>query len=173
MREMWVMEELQNLIPIRYLIVAAVVLAVLFVITLLFRALAGRGGGAESSRLGVTEILDIDKNRRLILLRRDNVEHLVLVGGGQDLVVEAEISPGLRRRENAPATPRVVPGDRLEQERDYAPAMARPQEATRPVPLRATRPAVFGDSEPPMQPPSERAEPRLEPLRSDDKVSEA
>jgi hypothetical protein len=173
MREMWAMEELQNLIPIQYLIVAAVVLAVLFVITLLFRALAGRSGGAESSRLGVSEILDIDKNRRLILLRRDNVEHLVLVGGGQDLVVEAEISPGLRRREDAPAMPRVVPDDRLEQERDYAPAMARPQEATRPVPLRATRPAVFGESQPPMQPPSERPEPRLEALGAEEKSREA
>jgi hypothetical protein len=147
---------------------------VLFVITILFRALAGRSGGAESSRLGVVESLDIDKNRRLILLRRDNVEHLVLVGGGgQDLVVEAAISPGLRRREDAPAMPRVVPSDRLEQERDYAPAMARPQEATRPVPLRATRPAVFGDNEPPMPPPSERPEPRREALGAEEKSREA
>jgi len=167
------MEQLQNLIPIQYLIVAAVVLAVLFVVTLVFRALAGRSGGAESSRLGVSETLDIDKNRRLVLVRRDNVEHLVLIGGGQDVVVEAEIRPGVRRREEIPATPRVVPGDRLEPERDYAPAAARSQEATRPVPLRATRPAVFGDNQPPMQPPSERPEPRLESLGAEEKTREA
>ena len=37
------MEQLQDLIPIQYLIVAAVVLAVLLVITLLFRAIAPEG----------------------------------------------------------------------------------------------------------------------------------
>lgn len=167
------MKQLQDLIPIQYLIVAAVVLAVLFVITLIFRAIAGRSGGAESSRLGVSETLDIDKHRRLILVRRDNVEHLVLIGGGQDIVVEAEISPGSRRREDAPAMPRVVAGDRLEQERDYTAAIARPQEATRPVPLRATRPAVFGDHQAPAQDPTERPEPRLEALGAEEKTREA
>lgn len=167
------MQQLQDLIPIQYLIVAAVVLAVLFVITLAFRALAGRGNGAESSRLGVSETLDIDKNRRLVLVRRDEVEHLVLIGGGHDLVVEAEIRPGMRRREEVPAAPRVMPGDRLERERDHAPAVVRPQEATRPVPLRATRPAVFGDHQATAQDPSERPEPRLEALGGEEKTREA
>jgi hypothetical protein len=166
------MERLQGLIPIEYLIIAAVVLSLLFVITLAFRTLAGRGGGPESSRLGVSEFLEVDKNRRLVLLRRDDVEHLVLIGGGQDVVVEAAIRPGAQLDE-APAAPRVMPGDRLEAEHEPAPAAARrPQSVTRPVPLRPTRPAMFGDGAP-AQGPAERPEPRLDALTPEDKSREA
>jgi hypothetical protein len=164
------MEQLQQWIPIEYLIVAAVVLSLLFVLTLAFRALAGRSGGRESSRLAVCEFLEVDKNRRLVLVRRDDVEHLVLIGGGQDVVVEASIRPGVQRRGEAPAATRVMPGDDLEDEHELA--ARRPQSVARPVPLRPTRPAVFGDASPPQQP-AERPEPRLDPLPSEDKSREA
>ena len=165
------MEQLQRLIPIEYLIVAAVVLSLLFVLTLAFRALAGRGGGQESSRLAVSEFLEVDKNRRLVLVRRDDVEHLVLIGGGQDVVVESAIRPGVQRRGEAPAAARVMPGDDLEAEHEPA-AARRPQNAPRPVPLRPTRPAVFGDAAP-AQDPAERPEPRFDALASEDKSREA
>ena len=165
------LQQLQDLIPIEYLIVAAVVLAALFVITLLFRVFAGRSGGLDSSRLAVSETLEIDRSRRLVLVRRDDVEHLVLLGGGQDVVVEAAIRPGMHRREEVPATPRVIPGDRLEPEPE--PAIVRqPQAVTRPVPLKAARPAVLGDQAPAPEP-AERPEPRFEALNPDDKSREA
>lgn len=162
------LQDLRDLIPIEYLFVAAVVLAVLFVITLAFRMLAGRGSGQESSRLGVSESLEIDRQRRLILLRRDDVEHLVLIGGAQDLVVESVIRPGVQRRNEAPAAPRVVPADRLEDE----PTVSRSQPASRPVALRAARPPVIGDQMRDGEP-AQRAEPRLEPLKSDEQSREA
>lgn len=168
------MEQLQEWIPIEYLIVAAIVLAVLFVVTLAFRALAGRSSGAESSRLGVSEYLDLDKQRRLVLIRRDDVEHLVLLGGDQDVVVESAIRPGVQRRDDMPATPRIVPGDRLESGREHS--AVRPRQVTRPVPFRAARPAAFGDAAaaPAPEPnPADRAEPRLEPLKAEDKSREA
>lgn len=166
------MEQLQKWIPIEYLIVAAIVLGVLFVVTLAFRALAGRTSGGESSRLGVSEFLDLDKQRRLVLIRRDDVEHLVLLGGDQDVVVESAIRPGVQRRDDMPAAPRIVPGDRLEPGREHA--GSRPRPVTRPVPFRAARPAVFGNAPPPTAPaPSDRAEPRLEPLKPEDKSHEA
>jgi hypothetical protein len=165
------MEQFQEWIPIEYLIVAAVVLSLLFVLTLAFRALAGRGSGQESSRLAVSEYLEVDKNRRLILVRRDDVEHLVLIGGGQDVVVESAIRPGVQRRGEAPAAARVMPGDDLEPEQEPA-AARRPQSVTRPVPLRPARPAVFGDAGP-AQEPAERPEPRFDALASEDKSREA
>jgi hypothetical protein len=165
------MEQLQEWIPIEYLIVAAIVLSLLFVLTLAFRALAGRGGGQESSRLAVSEFLEVDKNRRLVLVRRDDVEHLVLIGGGQDVVVEAAIRPGLQRRGEVPAATRVMPGDDLEAEDEPA-AARRPQNVTRPVPLRPTRPAVFGDATP-VHENAERPEPRFDALSSEDKSREA
>jgi hypothetical protein len=165
------MQQLQQWIPIEYLIVAAVVLSLLFVLTLAFRALAGRSGAPESSRLAVTELLEVDKNRRLVLVRRDDVEHLVLIGGGQDVVVEASIRPGVHRRGEAPAATRVMPGDDLEAEHEPA-VVSRPQSVARPVPLRPTRPAVFGDAGP-AHDPAERPEPRLDALTSEDKSREA
>nr|WP_280863889.1 flagellar biosynthetic protein FliO [Falsiroseomonas frigidaquae] len=38
-------------------------------------------------RLALVEALPLDRNRRLLLLRCDGREMLVLVGGGQDLVL--------------------------------------------------------------------------------------
>jgi len=51
-------------------------------------------------RLGVVESIALDNRRRLVLIRRDKVEHLVLLGGAGDLVIETGIetapAPDLR-----------------------------------------------------------------------------
>jgi flagellar protein FliO/FliZ len=44
---------------------------------------------AGKKRLSVLEVLPIDGKRRLVLLRRDAVEHLVLLGIGGDLLIES------------------------------------------------------------------------------------
>jgi flagellar protein FliO/FliZ len=46
------------------------------------------GGGTGSRRLALVEILSLDTKRRLVLVRRDDCEHLLLLGGESDLVVE-------------------------------------------------------------------------------------
>lgn len=43
-------------------------------------------------RLAVVETMVVDSRRRLVLVRRDETEHLLLVGGTHDLVVEAGIA---------------------------------------------------------------------------------
>lgn len=48
-------------------------------------------GRARQPRLGIVDVYDLDRQRQLILLRRDNVEHLLLVGGPNDVVVETNI----------------------------------------------------------------------------------
>lgn len=45
----------------------------------------------RNRRISVTESVMVDAKRHLLLIRRDDVEHLVLTGGPQDLVVEAGI----------------------------------------------------------------------------------
>lgn len=45
----------------------------------------------RNRRISVTESVMVDSKRQLLLVRRDDVEHLVLTGGPQDLVVEAGI----------------------------------------------------------------------------------
>src|SRR5579862_5006944 len=56
---------------------------------------AGRLGGASARgrqpRLAVIDYASVDARRRLILVRRDNVEHLVMIGGPTDVVVEPNI----------------------------------------------------------------------------------
>jgi hypothetical protein len=44
-------------------------------------------------RLSVTEQASIDGRRKLVLVRRDDVEHLLMIGGPVDIVVEEKISP--------------------------------------------------------------------------------
>jgi flagellar protein FliO/FliZ len=59
-------------------------------------------GARQRRRLSVVESLSIDGRRRLLLVRRDQAEHLLLVGGATDLVVE---SPVLAAALAAPAGP--------------------------------------------------------------------
>jgi len=43
------------------------------------------------ARVAVIESLPVDGKRSVILVRRDNIEHLVMVGGRNDLVIEPNI----------------------------------------------------------------------------------
>jgi flagellar protein FliO/FliZ len=68
-------------------------------------------GGTVTSRerrIGLSEVTQIDGNRKLLLIYRDGVEHLVMTGGPIDLVIEQNIgqSSALPKRnpyENRPA----------------------------------------------------------------------
>ncbi len=42
-------------------------------------------------RLGVVEQASVDSRRRLVLIRRDGVEHLIMTGGPVDMVIETGI----------------------------------------------------------------------------------
>jgi hypothetical protein len=46
---------------------------------------------SKPRRLGLIESTAIDGRRRLLLIRRDNVEHLIMTGGPVDVVVETGI----------------------------------------------------------------------------------
>jgi len=61
--------------------------------------------GPRSRRLGVVEALTLDPKRRLVLVRRDNVEHLLLLGPDGDLVVDQD-----RRRSTRPGAGRAPSG---------------------------------------------------------------
>jgi flagellar protein FliO/FliZ len=49
-------------------------------------------GPKPDPRLGVTEQANVDGRRRLLLIRRDEVEHLIMTGGPVDVVIESNIS---------------------------------------------------------------------------------
>ncbi|NVK35510.1 MAG: flagellar biosynthetic protein FliO [Rhodobacteraceae bacterium] len=49
------------------------------------------GSRSRHPRIGVMDAANIDGRRRLLLVRRDNIEHLILIGGPTDIVVEQNI----------------------------------------------------------------------------------
>jgi hypothetical protein len=55
-------------------------------------------------RLGVVETASVDQRRKLVLIRRDDVEHLIITGGPVNMVVETGINEtGIKGR------PHLVP----------------------------------------------------------------
>lgn len=80
---------------LRFLAALAAVLALLLAGAWCLRrfgpgtGLVPRGG----RRLAVVESLSLDPRRRLLLVRRDGVEHLLLLGPGGECVVERGIVP--------------------------------------------------------------------------------
>ncbi|MDX6807492.1 flagellar biosynthetic protein FliO, partial [Terrihabitans sp. PJ23] len=84
-------------VAVRFLIAFGIVLGLIALTAWAVRRLAGRRlpvanqGRARQPRLGVLDAFAIDARRRLVLIRRDNVEHLIMIGGPNDLVVESNI----------------------------------------------------------------------------------
>ena len=56
----------------------------------------GRGGAGflrgRDRRLGIVETAPVDARRKLILIRRDDVEHLIMTGGPVDMLIETGIA---------------------------------------------------------------------------------
>jgi flagellar protein FliO/FliZ len=70
------------------------VLALIGVAAVLARRLGfgqGARGGSGTRRLGIVEVLPLDGRRRLVLLRRDETEHLVILSATGEQVIEAGI----------------------------------------------------------------------------------
>ena len=71
----------------------------------------GRIGRGRVPRLAVIDAMAVDGRRRLVLVRRDNVEHLILIGGPTDVVVEQGVQrPRQRPAARPPATPATGDG---------------------------------------------------------------
>ena len=122
----------------RFIVAFIVVLALIGVCAWLVRrfgsgALKATGGRGRQPRLAVVDAATVDTRRRLLLVRRDNVEHLIMIGGPTDVVIEANIV-------------RAAPPQ-------HEPVPLRPA----PLPDSAARPAAIDDSAMwPLQPDAER-----------------
>jgi len=67
-------------------------------------------GRVRGRRLSVVEQLQIDPRRQLVIIRRDDTEHVLLIGGAQDVVVESGIPVDhTRRQPAAPVAERPAP----------------------------------------------------------------
>jgi flagellar protein FliO/FliZ len=59
-------------------------------------------------RLEVMEQASVDSRRKLVLIRRDDVEHLIMTGGPVDVVIETGIASPRREAMEAEARPERV-----------------------------------------------------------------
>jgi flagellar protein FliO/FliZ len=105
------------------IVLAAIVLVVLFAVaawvyrTIFAHRLRTPGAArGRAPRLGVVDVFTLDAQRQLVIVRRDNVEHLLMIGGPNDLVVEPQIvrgalanGAGREAAKAAPAEPVVEP----------------------------------------------------------------
>lgn len=86
-------------IYVRFLLALILVLALIAALTWAARRF-GFGGHlvpntGKSPRLSVVEVKTVDPRRKLVLVRRDDREHLILLGASQDLLLESGIEAPL------------------------------------------------------------------------------
>ncbi|MET3595837.1 hypothetical protein ABID26_005249 [Mesorhizobium shonense] len=132
------------------LILLVVVLLVIKVVRNLTFGTFVAGGRNRKTRLAVMDATAVDSHRRLVLVRRDDIEHLILIGGPTDVVVERDI------RLAAPRRPALT-GDSGQQQA-AAPRPRAPQPA--PAPRQPPAPAPAPITEPPARPRSTAAAPK-------------
>ena len=107
----------------RFFIAFLVVLALIGLTAWLVRRFGssrlGSAARGRQPRLAVIDAASVDGRRRLVLIRRDNTEHLLMIGGPTDVVVETNIvraaaAPGVREPNRmsmtAETTARLTPG---------------------------------------------------------------
>jgi len=99
---------------LRFLVAFVVVLGLIGLTAWLVRRFGserlGTGGArGRQPRLAVIDAATVDGRRRLILIRRDNVEHLLMIGGPSDVVIEPNIVRSAMPRDSAPPRPSAAP----------------------------------------------------------------
>ena len=181
-------------LAVRFFFAFVIVLALIGGTAFLVRRFGGERLGTSSSRgrqprLAVIDAAAVDGRRRLILIRRDNVEHLLMIGGPSDVVVEANIVRAAApardagaQRQPADALPRPIPmgeGNMWPLQPEPAPAQRPPRQpaAEEPMPWHNEPEAPPMPPPPPRRPEARteprvemRPEPRVEPIRPEPRV---
>jgi hypothetical protein len=85
----------ENGSAINLLIITLAIFLLVIIIGWIFRKLSGSAAKkamrSRVPRLSITDTTKIDEKRWLVMVRRDNIEHLILIGGSNDVVVETNI----------------------------------------------------------------------------------
>jgi flagellar protein FliO/FliZ len=148
-------------------VVAFVIVLVLIGVTFWFiRRFGNRRGNTSAARgrqprLGVIDVAEFE-GRRLVLIRRDNVEHLILLGGSGDLVVEQNIVRGAPVGRELPVPRAPAPSVSEAMARNAEASASRGSELNPQWPEPGTRPELGTRPEPSPRPePGKRAEPPI------------
>jgi hypothetical protein len=150
-------------LAVKFFVAFAVVLALIGLTAWLVRRFGANRLGSSRGRqprLAVIDAAAVDGRRRLVLIRRDNIEHLLMIGGPTDLVVE----PNIVRAVGAREVTREQPGRMTPEIAPRAAAAADSgwplQPANEPAPMTAARPYRSNSGDEPWVPPEPGARPR-------------
>jgi hypothetical protein len=93
---------------VTFILAFVAVLALIGLAAWLVRRFAGNRLGANTNRgrmprLAVIDAAAVDGRRRLVLVRRDTIEHLLMIGGPTDIVVEPNIVRATPARDQMPS----------------------------------------------------------------------
>jgi len=99
-------------LPVRFFIAFLIVLGLIGLTAWIVRRFGGERLGAATGRgrqprLAVIDAAAVDGRRRLVLIRRDNVEHLLMIGGPTDVVIEPNIVRAAAATRETPAPSRT------------------------------------------------------------------
>jgi flagellar protein FliO/FliZ len=105
-------ESLEMPLYVRFIFAFLIVLGLIGVFVWIVRRFGGERLGATTARgrqprLAVIDAAAVDGRRRLILIRRDNVEHLLMIGGPTDVVIEPNIVRAAAASRESPAPSRA------------------------------------------------------------------
>lgn len=82
-------------VAVKLVMLTIVLVAMLMLVFWVFRKFVGspaiKAARGRQPRLAVTDAANLDDKRRLVLVRRDDVEHLVMIGGATDILIESNI----------------------------------------------------------------------------------
>lgn len=157
-----------------FIIIFAIILGVVVLIARLIRNL---GGGSvvhsprtRQPRLSVVDAAAVDSRRKLVLIRRDDVEHLLLIGGPTDIVVEQNIVV-----EHRSEPPRIEP-EHLDIFRQHEAGLAEPRQEPPALPPEPAKTEFRDDtiqlSSAIERPPYRAPEPAPEPVKAAGLVKE-
>ena len=148
----------------RFFIAFLVVLALIGVTAWLVRRFGanrlGNTARGRQPRLAVIDAATVDGRRRLVLIRRDNIEHLLMIGGPTDVVVEPNIVRAVAAREVAREPARAGPPAETAVRASPAVENGWPLQPAEPAPAHTSRPYRPAATEEPWIAPEPTARPR-------------
>ena len=131
-----------------FILIFAIILGGIFVVLSIIRRFGGgsfaTNGRSRQPRLSVMDAAAVDNRRKLVLIRRDDVEHLLLIGGPTDVVVEQNIVMESRAHQRVPSS-RIEP-EHIERFRQHE-ASITVEKSERPALSLHTQPAAAETNE--------------------------
>ncbi|MCF4098806.1 flagellar biosynthetic protein FliO [Maritalea mediterranea] len=134
------------------------ILAIILVVWLIKIAFRASRDGVRNRmrRLAVLQSAPVDNKRQLVIIRRDNQEHLLMIGGPNDVVIETGFQNPQEPYQQVPAAKTEPPQSESMQ------AKMEPTEGAKPSAPLVAKPRPAGPSRTtPVSPLEERVEPKL------------